>query len=533
MTKTHKLFKYVYLAPLFVLSIIVLQFAQSASASAATLEWDGSAGDSKFNTAANWDTNSVPVDGDVITLPGFSGTRTLENDLTGVSLAGVVLKPVSNVTAGTGYYVIDTLNLQDGATITKLTFSGVVLNAYLGLGSATHLIGEGDLTVSTLGVSAEFTVAGDLTVGGAAQASVTPAVGSVVTGNVIMNNNSTFSATTNTTVGGYVIGDNGSLYVASTLLNFSSPVTFDGTGGKMTTPSDTADCSDLSCTYNERTFNISSPITLNSDGQIFVRDNVTANFTGTITYNGHTITKYLGSAGTLILNGETIVTAAQTTSLDGDVAGTEVQVAENETATLNGTREEVIVYTGGILKGTGTATFLAISNNALINPGNSPGTITVLDQFYLAGTYQAEILNADSYDQIVAGEDYADEDEDWSAVVLAETSILSVDLYDGWEINQGDQFTIIDNRSDVAVLGIFLGLAEGTQFVVDGITFSITYEGGDGNDVVITALNTGTDPDAPNTGAQQLILANPILLVGLGVVTVSLLIAATRRRTNR
>jgi autotransporter-associated beta strand protein len=63
---------------------------------------------------------------------------------------------------------------------------------------------------------------------------------------------------------------------------------------------------------------------------------------------------------------------------------------------------------------------------------------------------------------------------------------LSVTLATGLVPTIGQQFTLIDNQTTRAIDGTFAGLAEATTFQVDGLTFQITYKGGDGNDVVVT-----------------------------------------------
>ena len=71
----------------------------------------------------------------------------------------------------------------------------------------------------------------------------------------------------------------------------------------------------------------------------------------------------------------------------------------------------------------------------------------------------------------------------------------------------GDSFTIIDHRGNGATTGSFGEMwAEGAQFLVRGprglfVTMTITYKGGDGNDVVLRALTReqlGSGP--PPTG---------------------------------
>src|SRR5205085_5691188 len=60
----------------------------------------------------------------------------------------------------------------------------------------------------------------------------------------------------------------------------------------------------------------------------------------------------------------------------------------------------------------------------------------------------------------------------------------------------GSTYTIINNDLADAVSGTFAGLPEGAVFTqTNGSftgTFQITYQGGDGNDVVLTALNAAS-----------------------------------------
>lgn len=79
---------------------------------------------------------------------------------------------------------------------------------------------------------------------------------------------------------------------------------------------------------------------------------------------------------------------------------------------------------------------------------------------------------------------------------------LNVSLYGGFVPTVGQAYTIINNDSNDAVVGTFNGLAEGAAFTVTGVTYRISYVGGDGNDVVltVTAVNSAALPTSPNTG---------------------------------
>src|SRR5262249_23067755 len=72
------------------------------------------------------------------------------------------------------------------------------------------------------------------------------------------------------------------------------------------------------------------------------------------------------------------------------------------------------------------------------------------------------------------------------SVSLGTTSNLDVIL--AFTPTIGTSFLIIDNDSVDAISGNFNGLPEGATFTLSGLTFQITYQGGDGNDVVLTRI---------------------------------------------
>jgi len=239
-----------------------------------------------------------------------------------------------------------------------------------------------------------------------------------------------------------------------------------------------------------------------------------------LTANSHTITRTQSSTGTLVTPLGTEENQAKTTTLDGDQASQDVSVENNETAILSGKRGTVTVSAGGILKGTGSALSIWVSNGAIVAPGNSPGCLTS-DTLELGGEYQFELGGTDpciGYDQLkvlnasnVAG-----------AVRIDNTGILTTSRYNGYTPKQGDVFVIINQDGDEAVSGTFKDLPEGATFEQNGIVFKISYVGGDGNDVTLTVMNT---PAAPDTGFE-LIKNNPIvtlaIMAGLGGVLVLL-----------
>ena len=79
----------------------------------------------------------------------------------------------------------------------------------------------------------------------------------------------------------------------------------------------------------------------------------------------------------------------------------------------------------------------------------------------------------------------------------------------------GQSFVIIDNDGSDPILGTFNALPEGATFTAGGIPFRITYTGGTGNDVVITAIAITNFVMVPTLSASALVLlAVALALIG-------------------
>jgi hypothetical protein len=178
----------------------------------------------------------------------------------------------------------------------------------------------------------------------------------------------------------------------------------------------------------------------------------------------------------------------------------------------------ITVEDQGVLKGNGQAAVVVINSGGKLAPGLSPGIITVTDLTLNSGSgYDVELggttpgNNDNNHDQTVVS----------TGVVTLNSANLNVILWNGYRPTVGDTYTVINKQSAGAISGTFNNLAEGSTFIADGVTYRITYAGGDGNDVVLTATAV-TTPAAPNTGAA-FIQANPIvpliggLMIALGL----------------
>ncbi len=541
--------KYVAAALLFVFATTALSFVNVKFASAASVSWTGAGDGTKFSDTANWGSGAAPQDGDVLTfnVAGLSAQKVLNNDISGLSLAGITFSgnadsyfsytlqgnpltltgAVQNTSTGTNAnysipVIQNNLTLGSNVTVNKVNIgtTGTTLNvgshtltysgaASCGLSIRSNVSGSGALNISADGANLQGT-----------NTSYTGPIN--VTGNV-------GAATTafGTAAGATTVSGSGVLRVINqSNATLSEPFTLGGSGS-FGSAQNYFGCSGGAGQTSTLTLN--GGVTLTSNFTYDGENNLIIN--APYTPGSYTFTVGSGVAGTLTTpNGESTA-PTETIQLDG-TSSTYVNVGNKQTAVLNGTRDSIGVQSGGLLKGTGTATNVYVDANGKINPGNSPGTLTVLQSFSLSGTYEAELLNGTTYDKLAVGANYTGSG---NAIYLdSTTSALSVVLYDGWSIKQGDKFTIIDNQSSTAVSNTFAGLAEGAQVSVQGVTFSISYVGGDGNDVVLTALNTGTDPSAPNTGVLQIARKNPLVIAGLGIVSAAVLIgiAVRRRQTN-
>jgi len=154
---------------------------------------------------------------------------------------------------------------------------------------------------------------------------------------------------------------------------------------------------------------------------------------------------------------------------------------------VNGSQpsSDVAVYSGGTLGGTGIVG--AIDSDGSVAPGGSAGRLD---------SGSAALNPGSSFDVELNGHLPADYDQlDVSGTLDPGNSDLNVSW--GFVPAVGDSFTIIDNDGGDAVGGTFDGLAEGAPLVAGNVTLKITYAGGDGNDVVLSA--TDVQPLAPLT----------------------------------
>ncbi len=204
-----------------------------------------------------------------------------------------------------------------------------------------------------------------------------------------------------------------------------------------------------------------------------------------------------GSSNAAIKTGAdtTIITNAGV--IDGSGSGKAIQGgAGNLAVTIQGGAAAV---RGDIIGGSGTNTLtydLGAKTNTFTLGGNvagfstvevKSGTVDIANATRMTLTDAASQLIVDSgatlhFDLGGAGQIILENGQ----LNLQSSSELSVTL--GFSPTIGQSFTLVDILGSGAINGSFSGLSEGSVFSVDGTQFSLSYTGGNGNDLTLTAI---------------------------------------------
>ena len=133
----------------------------------------------------------------------------------------------------------------------------------------------------------------------------------------------------------------------------------------------------------------------------------------------------------------------------------------------------------GTLGGTGTLGGSVVVQGGTLSPGASAsaGTLHVGGSLTLQtdSDYRVELDAPGAFDLTDVSGD----------VTLLDAALV---LNTHFTPDVGTQFTIIENGGIDPVLGTFAALPEGAHFAAGGTSFAISYQGGTGNDVVLTAV---------------------------------------------
>ena len=504
-----------------VFAVATLFTAQTANA--ATKTWEG-AENATLATASNWKDDTAPQSGDILVFPHDS--KATNNLAANIAIAGISVEG-----SGESYTALEingsgVLNLR--GSISGVVFKQVVFNSPVNITDTTTfdtvdgtlvlngpLSGEGGLVVNggTLNLGSDnsqftgkMTISGEysgLNVGGHSNA-----MGSSIEGTTIANGASLWFS---------IYGLSEKNYIINEPITFTAPVRTDSIFS--TYRCGYGDCSteaDLLTLGGVLTIPSAAKATINADTKI------TKAIAG-----GGSLQKAAGSSASLEIAGEQselqteIVTVSDVNncpySVDpGYTYIIAVDCTKNEYITT------VYVNKSGILKGTGSMKGVTLRGGGTIAPGNSPGVISTGDlAFEKGGIYEFEMAGDEvgKYDQINV-----------TGTVKLGNGTLKTILLDKFTPGQGKTYVIINNDGTDAVEGTFLGLAEGaTVNLGDRGYFTISYKGGDGNDVVLTTL-----PGVGKAGDENGIPQAAILITGFsGAAGLSVLAKRGRQMVKR
>ena len=163
--------------------------------------------------------------------------------------------------------------------------------------------------------------------------------------------------------------------------------------------------------------------------------------------------------GTYTFSGNTLISAG-VLQVDGSLASS--SVIDDATLTGTGTVDAIGVDTGTVSPGDGA----------------SPGMLSAHGSVGFTGpgaTFSVALNGA------AAGSGYSQ----LNATGQVSLTDVTLDASLGFTPSSGEQFTII--TSTVPIVGTFAGLPEGSTVPIGGTNFTISYVGGGGDDVVLTA----------------------------------------------
>jgi autotransporter-associated beta strand protein len=172
-----------------------------------------------------------------------------------------------------------------------------------------------------------------------------------------------------------------------------------------------------------------------------------------------------------------------TLTLNGVDSYTGFTTVDAGTLAVNGwhRNSQVTVKSGATLAGNGTLDAVVAETGSRVSPGNSPGRLVVSDLNLQPGsTYVVEL----------DGPPLADRFDSLFAIGPANLTGADLDVSVNYVTAEGDSFEVLRKDGSEPVTGTFNGLPEGGLRDVGSRQFVISYQGGDGNDVVLTATNT-------------------------------------------
>jgi fibronectin-binding autotransporter adhesin len=449
-------------------------------------------------TGANTFTAAITLDGGTLKLGSATALGATANTIT-----------VGNNTTAT----LD-LNGQSIANAVTIVGSGIGGNGALINSSGTAATLSGTLDGSntpTIGGTGNITISGQIIAMGSS------ALTKVGSGTVFITNNTNTYTRPTDIVGGVI-----NIQAANALGNTSSGTTVESGAalqiqGGITTAAEgltlngTGVSNDgaLRNILNNNTYAgaivLGSASRINSDaGTLTLSGGITGAFALTIGGAGNTtVSSVIGpgagtvtkdGAGTLTLSGANTYTG--TTTVSGGTL-----LVNNTSGSGTGTGAVTVNNSGTTLGGTGTISGTVTVNAAAnIAPGNGGNTTAILQTgaLTLAATSNFRV----DINGTTVGTGYDRLQVNTGAVAITSSNLV---VTVGTTLSVGQTFLILDKVAAGAITGTFAGIPQGGTVVgSNGTVFSVSYIGGNGNDIVLTVTSAVPEPGTWIGGALAL-----------------------------
>jgi autotransporter-associated beta strand protein len=418
---------------------LALILASAAPSAAAVLTW----GPSGSGGSGTWDAN--------VTANWFNATSAVKWPAPGGTDDDAVLAGASG-----------TVGLASGIIANDITFS---TTGYTIQGQTLTLNGSTPTITSATGVSAEISSA----IAGSAGLTKAGAGTLILSGTNTFSGNVTVSAGALQATRSASFGSGNKTVIAT--VGSSARVVLDGSSGNLTFPSGTSinlSGSTLRNLAGDNTWNGQLGAAIGAGTGIIASDGGSLTFAGTVravNSGGRTLDFRGTSTADNKITGQ-IIDGTSPLGIIKSGNGTWRIAHPNNTYTGNTT-----VSAGKlILAGNLQSPALGVATNARLAVEGTP---------FSAGTFT---LSSGSFLELRAMPSEADRLSVGGTVTLAG----SLELVVAPGTSGGGAFVILNNRGSQPISGTFAGLPEGAQFNAGGLTWQITYTGGDGNDVVLT-----------------------------------------------
>ena len=257
-----------------------------------------------------------------------------------------------------------------------------------------------------------------------------------------------------------------------------------------------------------------------SDSGIAFTSALSSGFSHTINNNAGATIQGGGTTVAAIVTSADNVTINNAGMIDGSSSGKAITGGSGGlVVNITGASASVLGDITGVNGVANTMTISAGAGNSFSYAGTVANfnTVTVFSgSFTLSGQLTLALNGASAgvtggYGQLVVNSG--------GALTLGSGSLISLSL--GFTPTIGEQFTVINMvDGSTTITGTFANLAEGSTYTQDGVSYLVSYEGGTGNDLVLTV----TSAAIPEPATTAMIFA--------GLASAAALVLRRRRQTR-